>query len=46
MPTELAAFAGPRIDEPVSSANEHVTKFAATDVPEPVLEIPASRSVS
>src|SRR6187399_3182961 len=44
MPTALAARAGLRIEEPVSSAIAHVTKFAAT--PDPELEPMGLRSVS
>jgi hypothetical protein len=46
MPTELFERAGPRIDEPVSSAIAQVTRFAATDDPEPELELLGDRSVS
>src|SRR5688572_14951857 len=46
MPTALFARAGPRIDEPVSSAIAHVTRFAATDEPDPALELLGLRSVS
>src|SRR5687767_9353555 len=46
MPTALLARAGPRIDEPVSSAIAQVTRFAATEEPEPALELLGLRSVS
>src|SRR5882724_6085821 len=46
IPTALAALAGPRIDEPDSSAIAHVTKFAPTPEPEPELEPRGLRSVS
>src|SRR5512137_638045 len=46
MPTALAALAGPRIDEPVSSAMAQVTRFAPTDEPEPDEEPRGIRSVS
>src|SRR4051812_15128413 len=46
MPTELAALAGPRMDEPDSSAIAQVTKLAPTDEPEPELEPRGMRSVS
>ena len=39
-------FAGSRTDVPVSSPIAHVTKFAATAMPEPPLDEPGSRSVS
>src|SRR5262245_65355604 len=44
MPTALAARAGLRIEEPVSSAIAHVTRFAATAEPE--LDPNGLRSVS
>jgi len=46
MPTALLARAGPRIEEPVSSAIAHVTRLAATDEPDPALELLGLRSVS
>src|SRR5215831_7626617 len=46
MPTALFALAGPRIDEPVSSAIAQVTRFAPTDEPEPELEPRGILSVS
>src|SRR3954464_11901415 len=46
IPTALAALAGPRIEEPDSSAMAHVTRFAPTDDPEPELEPRGLRSVS
>src|SRR5262245_62122066 len=46
IPTALAALAGPRIDEPVSSAIAQVTRFAPTDEPDPELEPRGLRSVS
>src|SRR5690349_6068324 len=46
IPTELAALAGPRIDEPDSSAMAHVTRFAPTADPEPELDPRGLRSVS
>src|ERR1700754_4266353 len=46
MPTALAALAGPRMDEPDSSAIAQVTRFAPTDEPEPELEPRGMRSVS
>src|SRR5262249_8378106 len=45
-PTRLLTDAGHRMDTTVSSPIAHVTKFAATDVAEPALDIPGSRSVS
>src|ERR1700737_1275901 len=45
-PTSLLALAGPRMDEPVSSAMAQVTRFAATEDPEPELEPRGLRSVS
>src|SRR4051794_7359800 len=45
-PTSLAASAGPRTDELDSSAIAHVTRFAATAVPEPALDALGVRSVS
>src|SRR6187397_910893 len=46
IPTLLLARAGPRIDEPVSSAIAQVTRFAPTDEPDPELEPLGLRSVS
>src|SRR4029079_8908301 len=46
IPTALAALAGPRIEEPDSSAMAHVTRFAPTEDPEPELEPRGLRSVS
>src|SRR5205809_3520010 len=34
------------MDPPVSSPMEHVTKFAATEAPEPPLDVPGERVVS
>src|SRR5215467_9433479 len=45
-PTKLFTDAGQRIDTTVSSPIEHVTRFADTDVAEPALDMPGSRSVS
>src|SRR3954471_20122681 len=45
-PTASAFLVGCRIEPPVSSAMAHVTRFAATDDPDPLLEVPAERSVS
>src|SRR5206468_11152808 len=45
-PTMLLFFAGWCMDPPVSSPVEHVTRFAATDDPEPPLEVPGVRVVS
>jgi hypothetical protein len=38
--------AGQRIDTTVSSPMAHVTRFAATELADPALDIPGSRSVS
>src|SRR5262245_39700731 len=46
IPTELAALAGPRIEEPDASAIAQVTRFAPTAEPEPELEPRGLRSVS
>src|SRR5437762_9078029 len=46
IPTALPALAGPRIEEPVSSAIAQVTRFAATADPDPALEPRGLRSVS
>src|SRR6188508_460697 len=45
-PTRLLTDAGHRMDTTVSSPIAQVTRFAATDVAEPALDIPGSRSVS
>ncbi len=45
-PTRLLTDAGQRTDTTVSSAIPHVTRFAATAVAEPALDMPGSRSVS
>src|SRR5689334_25144869 len=45
-PTRLFTDAGQRIETTVSSPIAHVTRFAATEVAEPALDIPGSRSVS
>src|SRR3954465_7467656 len=45
-PTASAFLGGCRIEPPVSSAIAHVTRFAATDDPDPLLDVPAERSVS
>src|SRR6516162_660431 len=45
-PTRLLTEAGHRIDTTVSSPMAHVTRLAATDVAEPALDMPGSRSVS
>ena len=45
-PTMRCCEAGSTIEPPVSSPIAQVTRFAATDVPEPPLEPPGSRSVS
>ena len=45
-PTMLLTAAGQRTDTTVSSPMAHVTRFAATAVPEPALDMPGSRSVS
>ena len=39
-PTTLLFLVGCRIDPPVSSAIAQVTRFAATDVPDPLLDVP------
>src|SRR5438093_7753086 len=44
-PTMLLFFAGWCMDPPVSSPMEHVIRFAATDDPEPPLEVPGVRFV-
>src|ERR1700676_647711 len=45
-PTTLLTDAGHRMDTTVSSPIAQVTRFAATDVAEPALDMPGSRSVS
>jgi hypothetical protein len=45
-PTTFVEAAGMRIDVPVSSPIEQVTRFAETDTPLPALETPGDRSVS
>src|SRR5436305_10576644 len=45
-PTMLLTAAGQRTDTTVSSPIAHITRLAATDDPEPALDIPGSRSVS
>src|SRR6266550_3655482 len=45
-PTRLLTDAGHRIDTTVSSPIAQVTRFAATELAEPALDIPGSRSVS
>src|SRR6516225_3157049 len=45
-PTRLLTDAGQRIDTTVSSPIAQVTRFAATELAEPALDIPGSRSVS
>src|SRR5499427_444095 len=45
-PTMLLTADGQRTDTTVSSPIAHVTRFAATDDPEPALDMPGSRSVS
>lgn len=45
-PTVLFTDAGQRIETTVTSPIAHVTRFAATAVAEPELDIPGSRSVS
>ena len=45
-PTVLFTDAGHRTETTVSSAMPQVTRFAATAVAEPALDIPGSRSVS
>src|SRR5688572_22102744 len=46
IPTRLLTAAGHRIDTTVSSPIEHVTRLAATELPDPALDIPGARSVS
>src|SRR5204862_5568055 len=45
-PTRLFTADGQRTDTTVSSPIAQVTRFAATDVADPALDIPGSRSVS
>src|SRR5215471_6158355 len=45
-PTRLLTDAGQRIDTTVSSPIAQVTRLAATELAEPALDIPGSRSVS
>src|SRR5262245_36326155 len=45
-PTRLLFLAGWCMDPPVSSPMEHVTRFAATEAPEPPLDVPGLRIVS
>ncbi len=45
-PTMLLTAAGQRTETTVSSPIAHVTRLAATDVADPALDIPGSRSVS
>src|SRR5262249_23755613 len=45
-PTVLFTDAGQRTETTVSSAMPQVTRFAATAVADPALDIPGSRSVS
>src|SRR5438067_13690631 len=45
-PTRLLTEAGQRIDTTVSSPIAQVTRLAATEVAEPALDMPGSRSVS
>src|SRR5688572_24268460 len=45
-PTMLLTADGQRTDTTVSSPIAHVTRLAATAVPDPALDIPGSRSVS
>src|SRR3984893_3543118 len=45
-PTMLLTAAGQRIDTTISSPFAQVTRLAATDVPDPALDIPGARSVS
>ena len=45
-PTTLAERAGMRIDVPVSSPMEQVTRLADTETPPPELDTPGVRSVS
>src|SRR5215468_3450424 len=45
-PTRLLTDAGQRIDTTVSSPIAHVTRLAATELADPALDIPGSRSVS
>src|SRR5665213_3678534 len=45
-PTRLLTDAGHRMETTVSSPIAQVTRFAATEVAEPALDMPGSRSVS
>src|SRR5579871_2482892 len=45
-PTRLLTEAGHRIDTTVSSPMAQVTRLAATELAEPALDMPGSRSVS
>src|SRR5215203_2805870 len=45
-PTRLLTAAGQRIETTVSSAIAQVTRLVATEVADPALDIPGSRSVS
>ena len=45
-PTMLLTAAGQRMETTVSSAIAQVTRLAATDVPDPALDMPGARSVS
>src|SRR5215468_7149976 len=45
-PTRLFTDAGQRIETTVSSPIAHVTRFAATELADPALDMPGSRSVS
>ena len=45
-PTRLFTAEGQRTETTVSSPIAHVTRFAATDDPDPELDMPGSRSVS
>src|SRR6185436_14022231 len=45
-PTMLLTAEGQRTDTTVSSPMAQVTRLAATDVPDPALDMPGSRSVS
>src|SRR3981189_882534 len=45
-PTTMFFLVGGRREPPVSSAIAHVTRLAPTDEPDPLLDVPAERSVS
>src|ERR1051325_8706755 len=45
-PTRLLTADGQRTDTTVSSPIAHVTRLAATELPDPALDMPGSRSVS